>query len=98
MKTGLRNNTSMARHLALYGLIFAATFFTVHVAGWRECTTIISATLPTPEANWNGTALRAGAYLVVYFTALILTPTCLGAAVLDWAWSRYRSSNRLGKS
>ena len=78
-------------HLLAFGLLFAALFAGAQLAGWRECTTIISATLPTPNANWNGTAFRAGAYLVVYFCALILTPSFVFAAGLEWAWCRFRS-------
>jgi hypothetical protein len=60
--------------------------------GWKECTTILTMTMPPDATSFSGTAERAAAYLAAYFATLIIVPTLVLAAGLDWAWRRWRWS------
>jgi TRAP-type C4-dicarboxylate transport system permease small subunit len=77
--------------LVLHGLLFLGLFLACHLAGWRDCTTILSGTSPTGDIADKSAQLRGILYVLTWFGALLLTPIFLIAAGLVALCNRLKS-------
>ena len=87
MKTAYRfltSDTATPRGLFVWAVLLSAVFAGVHLAGWRELTTMLSATA-VEGYTFAGTAARGAAYLLAYFGFVLGVPILLIAAgILKW--------------
>ncbi len=79
--------------LILHGLLFLVLFLACHLAGWRECTTILSGTSPTGDIADKSAQLRGILYVLTWFGMLLLTPIFLIAAALVALYNRIKSAS-----
>ncbi len=79
--------TLSPRSLVLWAVRFSALFAFVHLAGFREHTTVLSGTLaggaPAPISGFFGMV-----YLFSYFVAVLAVPPLLFAAGVGWVAAR----------
>ncbi len=79
--------------LILHGLLFLVLFLACHLAGWRECTTILSGTSPSGDIADKSAQLRGIVYVLTWFGMLLLTPIFLIAAGLVALYNRIKSAS-----
>jgi hypothetical protein len=77
------------------GLLLLGAFGLVHALGWREHTGFLSLT-PSPGFSLPATSAFGITYLVLYFGAVLGTPSLLGAAGLLYLWNRLQPTPSLG--
>jgi hypothetical protein len=63
-------------------------FLLVHLAGFRECTSILNGTIGSLELGWNLSAFLAVIYILLYLAFVIVVPILVLAAVILMAWRR----------
>ena len=82
--------------LAARGLLIAAVFALVHLAGLGPYTTVLSGTSPggAPLDQWD--CILGGAYVFFWLAFTIVTPILLLAAGLLWAWERKLAGGATG--
>ena len=69
-------------------LVISGLFLVVHLAGWREFTSILNGTMGSVESGWATSAFLGGVYVLLYLAFVLLVPTLLLAAALLWLRSR----------
>lgn len=75
------------RAIAISGL-----FLVVHLAGFREFTSILNGTIGSLGLGWTLSAVLAVAYIVLYLAFVILVPVLLLAAAILMVWQRLRKT------
>lgn len=73
----------LQRAIAISGL-----FLLVHLAGFREYTSILNGTIGSLALGWNFSAFLAVFYIVLYLAFVILVPVLILAAVILMVWQR----------
>lgn len=67
------------RALLFWATVIVIGFGIVHVLGWREYTTVLSGTIPSGNSEAEA-GFKALAYMMAYFSAVLLSPIFLIAA------------------
>jgi len=80
----------VSREFIIWGTLVMAGFLMLHALGWRQYTTVVTATLPSGAVSMQEVSTRAFLYFVLYFGTLIVTPMFYLAALLEWGWRRLR--------
>ena len=73
-------------------LVISAGFLLVHLAGWREYTSVLNGTVGPDSTGWAGSTFFGVAYVLIYLAFVILVPVLLLAAALLAAWQRLIST------
>jgi hypothetical protein len=61
-------------------------FLAAHFAGFREYTSFLSGTMPSPDTGWKLTIFWGLLYLILYFASVLLAPILLVAAGILRCW------------
>jgi hypothetical protein len=76
------------RGFLLRAFLIAAAFAVVHLAGWRDYTSVLAGTVGPASADMGTSIFLGAAYLFVYMAFVILTPVLLLAAAILSLWQR----------
>jgi hypothetical protein len=63
-------------------------FLLVHLAGFREYTSILNGTIGSLELGWNLSAFLAVFYIMLYLAFVIVVPVLVLAAIILVVWQR----------
>jgi hypothetical protein len=69
-------------------LILLLAFTAVHLAGWRESTTVLSGTLPPGATGWAAPTRQALLYIAAYLGCVVLAPILALGALIQWSFER----------
>ena len=73
----------------------SALFLIVHLAGFREYTSILNGTIGSLALGWNLSAFLAVFYIMLYLAFVLLVPVLILAAVILVCWQRlHQKSSR----
>jgi hypothetical protein len=64
-------------------------FLLVHLAGFREFTSVLNGTIGSVAAGWNLSAFLAVIYILLYLAFVILVPILVLAAMILTIWQQY---------
>jgi hypothetical protein len=78
----------LQRAAAISGL-----FLLVHLAGFREFTSILNGTIGSLALGWKLSAFLAAIYIMLYLAFVILVPVLVLAAVILLVWQRLRQKS-----
>jgi hypothetical protein len=67
----------------------SALFLFVHLAGFREYTSILNGTIGSLTLGWNLSAFLAVIYIMLYLAFVVLVPILILAAVILMLWQRF---------
>jgi hypothetical protein len=71
----------------------SAMFLLVHLAGFREFTSILNRTVGSVALGWNLSAFLAVIYIILYLAFVILVPMLILAAVILKILQRFREKS-----
>jgi hypothetical protein len=71
----------------------SALFLLVHLAGFREYTSILNGTIGSLALGWELSAILAVIYIALYLAFVVLAPVLILAAIMLVIWRRYLSKN-----
>jgi hypothetical protein len=77
-----------ARDMIQRAAAISGMFLVVHLAGFREFTSILNGTIGSLALGWSLSTVLAVAYIVLYLAFVILVPVLLLAAAILMAWQR----------
>ena len=63
-------------------------FLLVHLAGFREFTSILNGTIGSLDLGWNLSTFLAVIYILIYLAFVILVPVLVLAAIILMVWQR----------
>ena len=76
------------RAIAISGL-----FLLLHLAGFREYTSILNGTIGSLELGWNLSAFLAVFYIILYLAFVLLVPVLVLAALILVIWQRLQKKS-----
>ena len=79
-----------ARDMLQRAAAITVIFFILHLAGFREFTSILNGTIGSLELGWNFSAFLAVIYILFYLAFVILVPVLVLAAAILTIWRRLR--------
>jgi hypothetical protein len=74
--------------LVASALLLLLAFAAVHLAGWRESTTVLSGTLPPGASGWAEPTRQALLYIAAYLGCTVLAPILALAGLIQWLLER----------
>jgi hypothetical protein len=63
-------------------------FLLVHLAGFRQFTSILNGTIGSLDLGWNLSSFLAIIYIFIYLAFVILVPVLILAAIILTVWQR----------
>lgn len=75
----------LQRAAAISGL-----FLVVHLAGFREDTSVLNGTIGSVALGWDLSTFLAAIYIMVYLAFVIVVPVLVLAATILTVWQRLR--------
>ena len=83
---------------ALCAVAFVGVFFVLHLAGWRERTSVFCGTVPLERKTQLIQSFQAVSYTLMYFAAVIMAPILLLAAGFSQllVWRVGRATRTIG--
>ena len=91
LQLGLLRGVLTPRGLLARGIVLGVIFAAVHLAGWREYTSVLCGTLPDSATAPQFAGYLGAAYVVCYLLAAVIAPILVLAAALLRTWERWRS-------
>ena len=86
------------RGLLVRALMLSVLFAVLHLAGLRNQTSVLCATMQLDEGRQLAGALMAAAYIVSYLLAVVLAPVFAIAAGLLALWNRIGGTPACGSN
>jgi hypothetical protein len=77
-----------ARDMVQRAAALSGLFLLVHLAGFREFTSILNGTIGSLDLGWNLSAFLAVFYIMLYLAFVIVVPVLVLAAVILMVWQR----------
>jgi hypothetical protein len=78
-----------AKDLLQRACAISVMFLVVHLAGFREFTSILNGTVGSVALGWNLSAFLAVIYIILYLAFVILVPVLVLAATILTVWQRF---------
>jgi len=77
-----------AKDMVQRAVAISGLFLLVHLAGFREFTSILNGTIGSLDLGWNLSTFLAVIYILIYLAFVILVPVLVLAAVILMVWQR----------
>jgi hypothetical protein len=70
-------------------IVISLVYLLVHLAGWREYTSVLNGTVGPDSAGWTLSAFLGVAYVIIYLVFIILVPVLILASGILAGWLKY---------
>jgi hypothetical protein len=68
--------------------VISVVFLAVHLAGWRDYTSVLNGTVGSASAGWRTSTFFGVTYLILYMVFVLAVPVLVLAAGILAVWSR----------